>query len=383
MTEIKNLKKASDRILKAIKRKERIILYGDSDMDGISAVTITKEAIESLGGNIFSFYFPDRESEGYGITLTGLKRLKKYTPALLVVLDLGISNFKEVIVAKKMGLETVIIDHHEILDRLPEADIIVNPKQKGDKSFKSFAAAGLAFKLSEEMYNKKMPELLRENSLVLAALATIADMMPQVSENKDIIQEGMFCFQRTERPGLKAFFGIKEIGSHLEESQKIQRMISILNARGIKDGLPVNFRVLISKSLSEAIKNMKILLVENRLKREKMENVIKIVEKKIAPKSDINIFEEDAKFGVETMSSPASILSGKYSKPVFLYKKMAKVSQGTVRAPAGFNIVEMMKKCEKYLITFGGHPQAAGFRVKNSNLEKFKECLIENIKEKR
>lgn len=365
--------------MRAIKQKERIILYGDSDLDGISSVTIAKEAIENLGGTISVFYFPDREKEGYGITMTGLKRLRKMVPALLVVLDLGISNFKEVVVAKKMGFEVIIIDHHEILGRLPEADIIVNPKQKGDKSFKSFAAAGLAFRLAEEMHKNKMPELLEENSLVLAALATIADMMPQVSDNKDIIREGVFRLERTERPGLKTFFDIQEISDYLELSQKIQRMISILNARGTKDGLPANFKLLVSDSLPEARKILKMLLIENRLKRGKMENVIKIVEKKIASKSDMIIFEGDASFGVETMSSPASILSGKYSKPVFLYKKMAGVSQGTVRAPAGFNIVEMMKKCEKYLITFGGHPQAAGFRVKNKNLENFKKCLIENI----
>lgn len=380
MIKIKNLKKAADRILKAIKQKEKIILYGDSDLDGISSVVITKEAIESLGGEIAAFYFPDRETEGYGITLTGLKYLKKMTPALLVVLDLGISNFKETILAKKMGFEVVMIDHHEILGKLPKAKIIVNPKQKGDESFKFFAAAGLAFKLSEAMHNGKMPEVLREDSLVLAALATIADMMPQVSENKNLIEKGMFMFERTERPGLKVFFNMQEINARSELSQKTQKIISILNARGSKDGLPANFKLLISDSLSEAGKIMKILLTENRMKREKIEKVIKIIEEKVAQKTDSIIFEGDSDFGLETMSSPASILSGKYSKPAFLFKKMKDVSQGTVRAPSNVNIVELMKKCAKCLITFGGHPQAAGFRVENKNLEKFKKCLIKNFK---
>ena len=128
MPQIKNLKKAAERILKAIKRKERIILYGDADLDGISSVIILKETINSLGGKVSAVYFPDREIEGYGITEIGLRDLKKHTPALLIAVDCGIGNFKEVKLAKKLGFEVIIVEHHEVLDRLPQAEIIVNPK---------------------------------------------------------------------------------------------------------------------------------------------------------------------------------------------------------------------------------------------------------------
>lgn len=378
--EIKNLKKAADRILKAINEKERIILYGDSDLDGVASVAIAKESIESLGGKISAFYFPDRESEGYGITEIGLRRLKKISPALLIVFDLGISNFKEAVMAKKLGFEVIIVDHHEILEKLPEAKIIINPKQKGDESFKSFAAAGLAFKLSEAIHQGKMPELLEENSLVLAALATIADMMPQASENQDIIEQGLFILERTERPGLKVFLNIKEVDFYPEIRQKAQKIISILNARGSINGLPANFKLLIEGSLAEARKIMKILLAGHRIKKQKMEKVIETVKEKIIGKTEPIIFEGDASFDLETMSLPASILSGEYSKPVFIFKQMKDVSQGTVRCPSEVNSVELMKKCKNHLIGFGGHPQASGFRVKNENLEKFKTCLIKNLK---
>lgn len=378
--EIKNLKKAADRTLKAIQQKEGIILYGDSDLDGVASVAIAKEAIEGLGGKISAFYFPDREKEGYGITETGLRRLKKFSPALLIVFDLGISNFKETVMARKMGFEVIIVDHHEIIEKLPEAKIIVNPKQKGDESFKSFAAAGLAFKLSEALHRGKMPEILEENSLVLAALATIADMMPQVSENQDIIEQGLYMLERTERPGLKAFLNIKEVSFQLEIRQKAQKIISILNARGSISGLPANFKLLIAETLVEARKIMKILLTEHRLKKQKMEKVIETVKEKITGKTEQIIFEGDASFDLETMSLPASILSGEYSKPVFIFKQMKDVSQGTVRCPSEVNSVELMKKCKNHLIGFGGHPQASGFRIKNKNLEKFKKCLIANLK---
>lgn len=146
--EIKNLKKVADRIKKAIKNKERIILYGDADLDGSSSVIILQESIKNLGGQVAAVYFPDREIEGYGISKDGLEYLKRFSPALLITLDCGISNIKEVSLAKKMGFSVIIIDHHEILDKIPKAEIVVDPKQKGDRSFKGFANAGLTFRLS-------------------------------------------------------------------------------------------------------------------------------------------------------------------------------------------------------------------------------------------
>jgi len=119
--EIKNLKKAANRIQKAIKEKERIILYGDADLDGVTTTILLKEAIKNLGGEIASIYFPDREKDGYGITKNGLHSLKEIAPALLITLDLGITNFEEILLAKKLGFEVIIIDHHEILDKLPQA----------------------------------------------------------------------------------------------------------------------------------------------------------------------------------------------------------------------------------------------------------------------
>lgn len=178
--EIKNLGKAAKRISEAIENKEKIILYGDADLDGVSSVIILKESVQTLGGKVAAVYFPDRETEGYGISQTGLLFLKKYSPALLVAIDCGIGNFKETKLAKKLGFKVIIVDHHEILDKLPEAEIIVDPKQKGDRyPFKKLAATGLAFKLAQLLFKNKMTAGLKRNFLELVALATIADMMPR------------------------------------------------------------------------------------------------------------------------------------------------------------------------------------------------------------
>ena len=204
---IKNLRKAAQRILRAIKNEERIILYGDADLDGTTSVIILKESIQSLGGKVFAVYFPDREKEGYGITKTGLNFLRKYSPALLIALDCGIGNFKEIKLAKKLGFEVILIEHHEIIDKLPQASIVVDPKQKGDRyPFKGLASAGITFKLSELLFNKKMTTTLKRTFLELVALATIADMMPRQSENKVFIEEGLSTLNNSLRPGINIFF---------------------------------------------------------------------------------------------------------------------------------------------------------------------------------
>ena len=147
--EIKNLKKAANRILKAIKQKEKIIIYGDADLDGVTSVIILEECIKNLGGKITTIYFPDREKESYGLNEKALFYFKEHDPALLIVLDCGIGNFEEMKKAKELGFEVIIIEHHEVLDKLPEASIVVDAKQKGDKyPFKYLATVGVTFRLN-------------------------------------------------------------------------------------------------------------------------------------------------------------------------------------------------------------------------------------------
>ena len=379
--EIKNLKKAAERITTAVKNKENIILYGDADLDGAASVIIFKEALKNLGAEPSAVYFPDRETEGYGITPKGLDYLKKFSPALLVAFDLGIGNFEEVKTAKKLGLEVIIIDHHEILDKLPSASIIVNPKQKGDKwPFKEFAASGLSFKLAELILAEKFSDSLRNNFLELAALATIADMMPKKDENALIISEGKESLERSWRPAVKLIFSADYFRDFPTVGEKISRFIFILNVRDVKNGLPASFRLLESRSLDEAGEILKELIKKTEDRRQKIKEVVAEVENNLFLKSGSIIFEGSADWDYILISAAASILCKKYKKPTFIFKKLDKESQGTVRTPEEVNSVLMMKKCKKLLLTFGGHPQASGFRLKNENLEKFKECLIKNYK---
>ncbi len=377
--EIKNFKKAAKRILKAIKNKEKIILYGDADLDGISAITILKETIKSLGGNIVSVYFPDRETDGYGINKNALNILKDKAPALFIAVDLGISNFEEVKIAKKIGFEVIIIDHHEILDRLPKASIIVDPKQKGDRyPFKKFAAVGLAFKLSRLLLDKQFSKNLEDSFLELTALATISDMMPEAEENKIFINEGLKSLEKTFRPGLKVFFEMDSVTNYGAIRQVAQKIISALSAGDKIGHLNETYLLLSSSSMEEARNLARILLKKSSQKQIRIKEIIEEIERSISEKiTGSIIFEGGPSWPLTLAGTIASRLCQQYEKPVFIFKNNSTESVGAVRVPRDLNSVEAMRTCKDFLITYGGHPPASGFRIKNENLERFKECLID------
>ena len=381
---IKNLDKAAERIKLAAAGKERIIIYGDADLDGVSAAIMAGEIVKNIGGNVAAYHFPNREKEGYGITKTALEVLAPLAPALLIAVDLGIGNFKEVKLAREAGFSTLIIDHHEILDGVPEADIIVDPKQPGDYSpFKFYCAAGLVFKLAEELFGADFYGNLRQSFAELAALATIADMMPREAENNDIIDEGLLTVKQSFRPGLRAFF---ETDAFFENdsrnfNNRLNKIIAVLNVRDMRGGVPAAFELLTTDSLERSQELIREFLEINKLRRAKIDGVVEEIEKSgFSTSNDPIIFDGSPDWDLNFLGTVASILNIKYKKPVFIYKKLDVDCQGTVRSIDAIDSVALMKNCKNLLISFGGHPKASGFRVKNENLEKFKQCLIDNLK---
>ncbi len=374
---IKNLSKASSRIKKAVAQKERIILYGDGDLDGITSVIILQEAIKNIGGSVSAVYFPDREQEGYGITERALKKLKSQAPALFIAMDLGITNFKEIKIANAMGFEVLLIDHHEIIEKLPEASIIVNPKQKGDSyPFKFFAACGLTFRVAEELLSKNVSANIRKGLVELAMLGTVADMMAREQDNEKIIEEGMSEITSTWRPGLRAFFRSRILSKRESLGDKVAYMISVLNVRDIEHELPGAYRLLIATSTEEAQALVKVLEEKNIVRHKMTDEIAEKAEKAFSnnPSSPL-IFYGESLFEYVLLGGAASILAKKLRKPVFLYKEKGQECLGSVRAPHGYDTVKAMQSCQKLLIAFGGHPPASGFRLKTKNLKKFEDCL--------
>ncbi|MBU0476513.1 DHH family phosphoesterase [Patescibacteria group bacterium] len=382
-TEIKNLKKTAKRIIKAVKNKERIIIYSDADLDGAASALILKEAIQNLGGSIETLYFPDREKEGYGINKIALGFLKSKAPALLMLLDCGITNFEEVKIAKELGFEVIIIDHHEVLDKVPEASIVVDPKQKGDNyPFKYFSTTGLAYRLAQELLEGKLSQKVKESFLELVALATLADMMPEIDDNKTLIQEGLKALEETFRPGLKIFWETGSIKKGSSPREAVQTLISIFNAGQTKNHLNDTYLLLSSNSLEQAENLVKDLLEKSCQRQIRAREIKEEIEERVFRKLEQEpiIFEGDESWLVAMGGNVASKICQIYKKPVFLYSQKEKYSQGAVRTPYGVDSVLAMKSCSEHLENYGGHPQASGFRVKNENLEKFKTCLIKYFK---
>jgi single-stranded-DNA-specific exonuclease len=197
-----------------------------------------------------------------------------------------------------------------------------------------------------------------------------------------MIAEGLNYVKSSWRPGLQALFELAPIAS-LDFSQRIYKINSLLNVRDVENQLPAAFRLLTSTTSSDAKLLSEKLLEKNVQRKEKVKEMTESLEKKIgqSPKSPI-IFEGSSEWDIALLGILASLISQKYQKPAFLYKKGEKDSQGCIRAPSGSNVVEAMKTCSKLLETYGGHPQAAGFRAKNENLEEFKECLIDYYSKK-
>jgi len=376
---IKNLTKAANRIKKAILEKERIVLYGDADMDGVTSVLIAEEAIKSLGGSVTAFYFPEREKEGYGVTPKAIEKLKQYAPGLLVTFDLGISNFKEIPMAKKAGFDVIIVDHHKVLDKLPKADIIVDPKQPGDAyPFKEFAACGLSLQLAKELLGKHMSDALYQSMVELAGLGTIADMMIREQDNIKIIEDGMDALPYSWRPGIRAFLESDIFAGQDTLEQKAQHMIAILNVRDTKNGQPGAYRLLSCVSLPKAKKMVEQFKEKNKERREQINRATEEVRMRIFhKKQEPLVFEGDDTFEYMLLGSVASIISQEADKPAFIYKKRKKGILGSVRAPLGYDTVKAMQACDAYLDVYGGHAQASGFETRGEKEEGLRVCLAE------
>lgn len=372
---IKNITEASERIKKAVNNNERIILYGDSDLDGISSVVIVEEAIKNLGGHVDCAFFPDRENDGYGINLKALDMLKDKAPAILITLDLGIGNVKEVDIANKMGFEVIIVDHHEPLALIPKASIIVDPKQKDDDyPFKGLANVGIAYNLCIEMLSEKISVNLKNSFLEMAALGTISDMVPQIEQNQEIIEQGLRSLKNTFRPALKSFLDIIGNGEVFEGS--LPKIIAALNAAESVNFINESYLLLVSSDKTKCDEMANTLLDKNKYKQTQVKNITQEIERRISQKKDSSIiFEGDPSWKLTLAGSAASIICNKYQKPAFIYKKMDKEACGSVRNPKGTNSVDAMKECNGFLITYGGHAQASGFRIKNEHLQKFESCL--------
>jgi len=372
---IKGMRETVERLLGAVTKKERIIILTDADPDGVTSAVILKEALEVLGNPPFFVYFPNIEKEGYGLSETALNFLKDKSPALLMTLDCGIGNFREIELAKKNGFEVIVVDHHEILGELPRASIIIDPKQEKDESaFRELCAAGLVYKLARALLFEAQVKFAPERFLELAVIATLSDQMPRIGENEKILNDGLLSLKYTERKGLKALIEVSGL-REFDQNEIREKIISPLASAGLKNHKSEAYLLLTENSFEKSVKMAKALLKKSKLRRERVSQIFEEAEERIDASLPL-VFLGDPGWPVTLVGTVASKIHQKYKRPTFIFKKGKTKSRGSVRTPKEINSVKMMASCSSLLETYGGHSQASGFAIKNQNLEKFKECLI-------
>lgn len=371
---LKDMNKLVDRIDKAIQDKEKICIYGDYDVDGITSITIMYQFLSSLGADV-TYYLPDRLIEGYGVNTSALDVIKKRGVSLVITVDCGITAVEETKYAKSIGLDICITDHHECAEILPDAIAIVNPKQKDDSSeYKFHAGVGVAFKCLMALSKKYG---LSENSylkyLDIVAIGTISDIVALTDENRIISKYGLAMIKNTQNIGLKALIellDIKEIDSTAVSFSLAPR----INACGRMGKAGVAVELLLEKDIEKA-KQIAITLDELNTKRQEIEkeifeNAIDMINLNgMENKKSIVLYNKSWHNGV--IGIVASKLVNMYQKPVILLTKENNVIRGSGRCQQGISLYDSLTKCKDTLIQFGGHELAAGLSIEEENLQKF------------
>lgn len=384
---MKDMDKFVERITRAIDNREKICIYGDYDVDGITSITVMYKFLSSLNADVM-YYLPDRLIEGYGLNNNALKKIKEDGAKIVVTVDCGITAVDEVEFAKSIGLDMCITDHHECSDDLPDAMCIVNPKQKDDHTFKMLAGVGVAFKcimaLSQK-YNLENKEYLKYLDIV--AVGTISDIVPLVDENRIISKYGLEMMKSTENVGLKALLNI--INFKAIDSMVVSYAIAPrINACGRMGNADIAVKLLLEKDRKKA-DELSVMLNNQNNKRQQVEkkifeSAIKMIEEnRINKKNSIVLYNENWHNGV--IGIVASRLVNIYYKPVILLTKENGVIRGSGRCPVEFSLYDILTKCKDSLIQFGGHELAAGLSIEEDKIDeftnKFDEVVASSIKE--
>lgn len=393
---MKGIKEASERIVKAVENKEKIIIVGDYDADGVCGLTILTEALKSIGAGELETYIPDREKEGYGLNMDIVKYIESKKHDLVITIDCGISDKEEIEFLKDKKIDTIVIDHHLVPDVLPPADIIINPKQKDDQyPFKNLCAAGLAFKMTQALFKKDKTKKDGEEKwlLDLAAIATVADVVPLLDENRVFVKYGLYVLSKTKRIGLRELMKVAKIEPVIIDNDLIETNLNPhtigfqiaprINVASRMDHANVSYELLTTKSLPKAKEIAEGLEQKNKKRQQITEKIIKEIKDRIASQVSSEkiklIFEYGEDWPAGILGIIAGKLSDKYYVPAFIFSKKDGVSICSARSIPPFNITEAIAGSKNILENFGGHPQAAGLTIKNNNLEKFKDNLLKEI----
>ena len=387
---MKDMEKSVNRIIRAIKAKERILIYGDYDVDGITTTALFINFFRDLGIDV-DFYIPNRFSEGYGLNIDAIKRIKERGVELIITGDCGTNSHEEVELANRLVIDIIITDHHESFPPSPKAYAVLNPKQENcPYPFKNLAGVGVAFKLlvairSELRKNgfwiKRLPNL--KKYLDMVSLGTISDMVPLIDENHNLVKHGLKVITNSLNIGIESLKEISGIyGRDIGVSEIGFKLAPRINSVGRLGNASIGVELLTTEHKDRAIEVSQILDKQNRERRSIQENIF-MEAKDIVEYSLPSIIDED----ILILSSPdwhqgvigivASKLAEKYNRPAILISIDGESGKGSARSINFFNIYEALSECRDMLLNFGGHKYAAGFTLEKKNINRLRERLKE------
>ncbi len=375
---LKDMDKAVERIERAISSKERITIYGDYDVDGMTSCAVLYNFFKSKDCPV-DVYIPTRQDEGYGINCKAIENIYKRGTQLIISVDCGITSVTEVKYAKDLGIDMIITDHHQCGSTLPEAIAVINPSRDADLySRHPLAGVGVAGKLVQAIGGVEC----LEEYIDLIALGTVADVVPLIGDNRILVSKGLEKINQLPCPGIEALIetsGLK--GKKINTGNIAFGLAPRLNAAGRIDDPLRGFELLTAKNLTEAIPLAQILETHNRhrlaIEIETIREAEEMIEESVDLSSDRIIVLSKEGWNPGVIGIAASKIVERYYRPCILIAVEDEVGVGSARSIKGFSIYEALKYCSDLLQKFGGHEQAAGFSLAKADIEKLRQQLLD------
>ncbi len=377
---LKDMDKAVARILDAIKKKELICIHGDYDVDGTTSTSMLIEFLRTLDASVI-YHIPDRFQEGYGIVSQTVKQMKELGVSLIITVDVGITSVDAINYAKEIGIDTIICDHHEPGPELPNAFAILDPLlPDSNYPFKHLAACGVVFKLIQAISKTLNQEEAAFQYLDYVAIASAADMVPLIDENRILSHFGLKLLNEKPRPGIKGLMYCTNLKpGNLTTFNIIYSLAPLINAAGRLGSASRSVEMMIQNDEIAAFQMAQQLEQDNRLRRfydeKTFDEAVPMAEKFLAAKERrcLILHKDDWHAGV--IGIVASRLVDKFHLPTILLTTMYNLAKGSARSILNFDIHSALKECTHLLVEFGGHKHAAGLSLELDKLEEFIECF--------
>lgn len=389
-----DMRKVVDRVFLAIEQGERLAIFGDYDADGVCSSVVLTVTLRELGGIIADVYLPHREKEGYGLNVVAVEQFARQGVTLLMTLDCGTTNTAEIVAAKKLGIDVIVIDHHHVPDELPGAFALLNPKMPSETyPFRYLASVGMAFKVSQALLQEQRRRAPQEIErleafekwlLDLVAIATVTDLVPLVGENRTLLKYGLITLNKTRRVGLLSL--IKEMGGKLGalDTQAIAFQIGPrINAAGRMNHANAAYALLTCEDDRESAVLAKSLNEENQRRQQRTEELTAEARSQVESQLHRRVLVAVGDgWPVGLVGLVASRLMETYHRPVLVIGRTDHGLTGSGRSIPTFNIIEALHRTPELFVKFGGHAQACGFTVKDdASLARLAEALNEFAEE--